>query len=89
MLSQLFHDNLEELQQNYDTIQKEFSIYSTIAGALIGLVIGLKLINLSVKRTRKEYEIDHRYCVACGKCFSYCPQNKGVLIQRNKINNAL
>ena len=80
---------LEELQQNYDAIQKEFSIYSTIAGALIGLVIGLKLINLSVKRTRKEYEIDHRYCVACGKCFSYCPQNKGVLIQRNKINNAL
>lgn len=76
---------LEELQESYDNVQSDFLFYGTIAGALIGLVIGLKLINLSVKRTRKEYEIDHKNCVSCGKCFSYCPQNKGVLIQRNKI----
>lgn len=76
---------LEELQQSNDAVQADFRLYGTIAGALIGLVIGLKLINLSVKRTRKEYEIDHKYCVACGKCFSYCPQNKGVIIQRKKV----
>lgn len=76
---------LEELQESYDNVQSDFLFYGTISGALIGLVIGLKLINLSVKRTRKEYEIDHKNCVSCGKCFSYCPQNKGVLIQRNKI----
>ena len=76
---------LEELQESYDNVQSDFLFYGTIAGALIGLVIGLKLINLSVKRTRKEYEIDHKNCVSCDKCFSYCPQNKGVLIQRNKI----
>ncbi len=75
----------EELQQNYDAVQADFMFYGTIAGALMGLVIALKLISLSVKRSRKEYEIDHKNCVACGKCFSYCPQNKGVFIQRNKI----
>lgn len=76
---------LEELRQSNDAVQEDFLFYGTIAGALIGLVIGLKFINLSVKRMRKKYEIDHRSCVSCGKCFSYCPQNKGVLIQRNGI----
>ena len=47
-----------------------------IKSGLIGLVIGLALIRLSVKRTRKQYEINHAACVACALCFSYCPQNK-------------
>jgi ferredoxin len=68
--------SVEELTQRFDAIQADFKFYSTIAGALIGLVIGLSLIGLSVKRTRKEYEIDHSNCIACGRCFGYCPQNK-------------
>ena len=76
---------VEELQQSNDAVQADFRLYGTIVGALIGLVIGLKLINLSVRRTRKEYEIDHKNCVSCGKCFSYCPKNKGVIIQRKKV----
>lgn len=66
---------VEELTQRYDVIQTDFKLYSTIAGALIGLVIGITLINLSVKRTRHQYGINHAACVACGRCFSYCPQN--------------
>ena len=76
---------MEELLQSNDAVRADFRFYGTIVGALIGLVIGLKLINLSVRRTRKAYEIDHKNCVSCGKCFSYCPQNKGVIIQRNKV----
>lgn len=74
-----FHEmgrSVEELAAKVEAIQHDFSIYSYIIGALIGLVIGMKLINLSVKRTRKTYEIDHSACVACGKCFDYCPQNR-------------
>lgn len=67
---------LEELASTYEAKQDEFRFYSTIAGAFIGLVIGLALIRLSVRRTRKQYEIHHADCVACGMCFSYCPQNK-------------
>jgi ferredoxin len=67
---------VEELTQRYDGVQAEFKFYSTIAGALIGLVVGLSLIGLSLKRTRREYEIDQADCVACGRCFGYCPQNK-------------
>jgi ferredoxin len=67
---------IEELTQKYNGICADFLFYSTVAGALIGLVFGLALIGLSVKRTRKLYEIDHAACVDCGRCFSYCPQNK-------------
>ena len=66
---------VEELTQTYNVIQAEFKFYSTFAGALIGLVIGLTLLGLSMKRTRKLYEIDHAACIDCGRCFSYCPQN--------------
>jgi len=65
----------EALKETVDEIQSDFKIHATIAGALIGLVLGLTLIQLSIKRSRKLYEIDHANCVACGRCFSYCPQN--------------
>jgi len=67
--------SIEELAELYQKIQAEFRLYSTIAGGLIGVVFGLTLISLSVKRTRKEYEIDEAECVACARCFKYCPQN--------------
>ena len=65
-----------DLTQKYNVILSEFKFYSTVAGAFIGLVVGMALIGFSVKRTRKLYEIDHAACVDCGRCFSYCPQNK-------------
>ncbi|MDR0295130.1 MAG: 4Fe-4S binding protein [Prevotellaceae bacterium] len=67
---------IEELAVQVAVIKKEFRIYSGIIGAFFSLVIALTLINLSVKRTRKLYEIDDANCVSCGKCFKYCPQNK-------------
>jgi len=73
----------EELAVKREKIQKDFKFYSTAAGALIGLVIGLTLIGLSTKRTRKLYEIDHAACIDCGKCFGYCPQNK---VESNNIS---
>ena len=68
-------ETVEDLTEKYERIQADFKFYSTIAGGLIGFVIGFTLISLSVKRTRKQYEIDHADCIACGRCFSYCPQN--------------
>ena len=72
-------DTVENLTERYNAIQDDFKLYSTIAGAFMGLVIGITLITLSVKRTRKQYGIDNKDCVACGRCFSYCPQNINLL----------
>jgi hypothetical protein len=47
-------------------------------GAFVGLTIGLKLIALSVRRRRLEYEADRAGCVACARCFEYCPGEKGL-----------
>jgi len=88
ILSVELEATVEELTGRYNAIQAEYKLYSTIAGALIGLVVGITLISLSVKRTRYQYEIDHAACVACGRCFGYCPQNvvKGKAnIQNNNI----
>lgn len=68
--------NIEELKAEVEDIQHQYHIYALLAGGLIGFVIGFKLLKLSLKRTRKTYEIDTARCTMCGKCFNYCPQNK-------------
>ncbi|MDF7799892.1 4Fe-4S binding protein [Pontiellaceae bacterium B1224] len=42
-------------------------------GAFIGLVIGCKLISVSILRKRDGYEPDRGTCYSCGRCFKYCP----------------
>ena len=71
--------DIEALQAEVTEVQQQYAIYAHLAGALIGFVIGLKLLRLSVKRSRKTYEIDTARCTMCGRCFSYCPQNIGQL----------
>jgi polyferredoxin len=65
----------EAIAARYADIRTDFRRYATLTGALIGLVIGLTQLRLSTKRSRKQYAIDPAACVACGRCFSYCPQN--------------
>ena len=67
--------DIAALQAEVAEVQHQYDIYAHLAGALIGFVIGLKLLRLSVKRSRKTYEIDTARCTMCGRCFSYCPQN--------------
>jgi polyferredoxin len=67
--------NMEELKEKVEGIREEYKTYAWLAGALIGFVIGFKLLKLALKRGRKTYEIDMARCTVCGKCFNYCPQN--------------
>ncbi len=63
----------EELYQDAAKINKQFTIGAGIIGGFLGLVFGLKLIQLSVRRVRTDYEADRISCVSCGRCFKYCP----------------
>ena len=75
---------LEALTAHAKSIGSEFRAGATAAGAFIGVAIGCTLIGLSLKRTRKAYEVDDAACVCCGKCFGYCPQNRQKrIINRN------
>jgi len=42
-------------------------------GAWTGLVIGLKLVTLCIRRKRTDYQPDRSRCVSCGRCYRYCP----------------
>jgi NosR/NirI family nitrous oxide reductase transcriptional regulator len=54
-------------------IRRRFAIGGWIFGAWVGLVIGVKLVSLSVRRQRTDYEPDRGDCVACARCFEFCP----------------
>jgi len=42
-------------------------------GGWVGLVVGGQLIGYSMRRRRLEYQPDRGACLACGRCFRYCP----------------
>ena len=67
---------MEELTATKDAIVADYRKYATWAGAMIGLVLAIALMRFSIKRRRETYEIDQSSCVACGRCFEYCPQNR-------------
>jgi len=55
-------------------IRNRFAIGGALLGGFIGLVAGGKLIVLSVRRRRTEYEADPASCFACGRCYKACPK---------------
>ncbi len=65
---------ISELYEEASNIRAEFGLGGWIFGGFVGLVIGLKLIGLSVWRQRTDYEADRAGCLACGRCFAYCPR---------------
>ncbi|MGA2033575.1 MAG: 4Fe-4S binding protein [Thermoguttaceae bacterium] len=48
-------------------------------GGWVGLVLGVKLVRLSVRRRRTDYQPDRANCVSCGRCFWYCPSEQARL----------
>ncbi|MDR0710778.1 MAG: 4Fe-4S binding protein [Prevotellaceae bacterium] len=67
---------IDALSLRTENIREKFKIGAALAGACLGIVVGCTLIRLSLKRTRKTYEVDDDACVSCGRCFGYCPQNR-------------
>lgn len=54
-------------------IRKRFDTGALLLGGWVALVIGLRLIGLSIRRRRERSEIDAGACVLCGRCFQTCP----------------
>ncbi len=50
-----------------------FARTGLLLGGWVGLVIGVKLVHLTVRRRRDDYQPDRANCVSCGRCFWYCP----------------
>ena len=63
----------KEILTEAAAIRGKFVTGGWIFGAWVGLVIGVKLISLSIRRRRTDYEPDRGDCFACARCFEYCP----------------
>jgi NosR/NirI family nitrous oxide reductase transcriptional regulator len=46
------------------------------AGIFIGLVAAAKLIGSVIIRRQEDYEARRADCLACGRCFAYCPREQ-------------
>lgn len=64
----------QELYAEATVLRDRFGIGGILFGAFVGFVIGGKLLSLSVKRRRTDYEADPASCLACGRCYEYCPK---------------
>ena len=62
-----------------------FRVAGAWFGAWVGLVIGVKLIHLSIRRRRTDYMPDRAGCVSCGRCFWYCPGEQALSETEAKI----
>jgi len=67
---------IDELYTDASNIQSKIGLGSLILGVFIGLLIGLKLIKHSIRWHRVDYEAERASCLACGRCFDYCPREQ-------------
>jgi len=57
-------------------IRRRFKVGGWLFGGWVGLVVGVKLLGLSVRHSRSDYEPDRAACVACARCFLSCPNER-------------
>ena len=67
------HDPEAVLKSATD-LRHRFWIACVVFGGWIGLVIGVKLVSLSLRTARTDFEPDRGACFGCARCFRSCPQ---------------
>ena len=68
-------ESVESLYERADAVVRQnFAAAGALFGGWVGLVFAVKLVQLSVRRRRTDYEPDRGACVSCGRCFWYCPE---------------
>ncbi len=77
-----------QLYQEALSIDRKFRIGGGILGAFLGLVLGMKMIQLSVRRSREDYQMNQTTCLSCARCFSSCPV-ENVRLKEQKSSNLL
>ena len=66
----------EDLFRRAAQLERRFLTGGALLGAWCGLVVGVKLLSLTIMPRRKFYEINHARCVTCGRCYRYCPRER-------------
>jgi ferredoxin len=69
-------------------VRARFVFGAGLAGGLLGLLAGVRLVLLARQPVRDVYTIERSRCVGCGRCFAVCPRHQ-VWAQRRRRNAAL
>ena len=64
---------IEALMASSQRITDDFVLGGWLLGAFVGLMIVLKLIGQTIRRTRIDFEAHRENCYACGRCPEWCP----------------
>jgi NosR/NirI family transcriptional regulator, nitrous oxide reductase regulator len=67
-------ESLPSLYARADQLRATFAKAGILFGGWVGLVFAVKLVQLSVRRRRTDFEPDRAACVSCGRCLWYCPE---------------
>jgi len=67
-------ESVESLYERADRLRQTFAKAAILFGGWVGLVFAVKLVQLTVRRQRTDFEPDRGACVSCGRCFWYCPE---------------
>ncbi len=67
-------ESAPELYARALAIRRRIGIGGWFLGGFMGLVIGVRLIRLSIWRRRTDYTPNRGDCVSCARCFRYCPK---------------
>jgi ferredoxin len=59
--------------------RRRFKLATAWFGAWVGLVFAVKLVTLSLRPRRADFEPDRGACFACARCFSDCPNERSRL----------
>ena len=63
----------EALLKSAADLRRRFWLACVLFGGWVGLVIAVKLVSLSVRTRRTDFEPDRGACFACARCFRSCP----------------
>ena len=75
--SRTFREMRQPTAQLYNealAVRGNFYIGAWLFGGFFGLVLGIKLLMLSVGKRQRDFEPHRADCFSCGRCFRYCPK---------------
>jgi len=63
-----------ELYEEAAAVKVSFRKGGYYFGGFVGLVAAVKLILLTIRFRRDDYTASRASCIACGRCYTYCPR---------------
>lgn len=66
--------NPDVLVSEANAIRRQFRRGGACLGGFLGLVFGLSILSVSIRRARDSYEPDRGECLSCARCYLSCPE---------------